>query len=63
LLNTTVDLAGEDVAEVAAYLDNQGRAVETLGVVIARLKSGVLSIAPRLWRSHAIVPLRHPRLW
>ena len=42
LLNTTVDLAGEDVAEVAAYLDNQGRAVETLGVVIARLKSGVL---------------------
>jgi predicted dehydrogenase len=42
LRNTTVDLAGEDVAEVAAYLDNQGRAVETLGVVIARLKSGVL---------------------
>jgi len=42
LLNTTVDLAGEDVAEVSAYLDNQGRAVETLGVVIARLKSGVL---------------------
>jgi predicted dehydrogenase len=42
LLNTTVDLAGEDVAELAAYLDNQGRAVETLGVVIARLKSGVL---------------------
>jgi len=42
LLNTTVDLAGEDVAEVAAYLDNQGRDVETLGVVIARLKSGVL---------------------
>ena len=42
LLNTTVDLAGEDVAEVAAYLDNQGRAVETLGVVIARLKSGIL---------------------
>lgn len=42
LLNTTVDLAGEDVAEVAAYLDNQGRPVETLGVVIARLKSGVL---------------------
>ncbi|RLT33170.1 MAG: gfo/Idh/MocA family oxidoreductase [Chloroflexi bacterium] len=42
LLNTTVDLAGEDVAEVAAYLDNQGRPVETLGVVIARLKSGIL---------------------
>jgi predicted dehydrogenase len=42
LLNTTVDLAGEDVAEVAAFLDNQGRPVETLGVVIARLKSGVL---------------------
>lgn len=42
LLNTVVDLAGEDVAEVAAYLDNQGRPVETLGAVIARLRSGAL---------------------
>jgi len=42
LLNTVVDLAGEEVAEVAAYLDNQGRPVETLGAVIARLRSGAL---------------------
>ena len=42
LLNTVVDLAGEDIAEVAAYLDNQGRPVETLGAVIARLRSGAL---------------------
>ncbi len=42
LLNTVVDLAGEDVTEVAAYLDNQGRPVETLGAVIARLQSGAL---------------------
>jgi len=42
LLNTVVDLAGEDIAEVAAYLDNQGRPVETLGAVIARMRSGAL---------------------
>lgn len=42
MLNTIVDLAGEDFVEVAAFLDNQGRAVETLGVVIGRLHSGAL---------------------
>jgi predicted dehydrogenase len=42
LLNTTADLAGEDFAEVSAWLDNQGHPVETLGVVIGRLKSGAL---------------------
>jgi predicted dehydrogenase len=42
MLNTVVDLAGEDFAEVAAYLDNQGRPVETLGAVIGRLRSGPL---------------------
>ena len=42
LLNTVVDLAGEDIAEVAAYLDNQGRPVETLGAVIGRMRSGAL---------------------
>lgn len=42
LLNTVADLAGEDFVEVAAWLDNQGRPVETLGVVIGKLRSGAL---------------------
>ena len=42
LLNTVCDLAGEDFAEVAAWLDHQGRPVETLAVVMGRLASGAL---------------------
>lgn len=42
MLNTVVDLAGEEFNEVCAFLDNHGRPVETLGVVIGRLKSGGL---------------------
>lgn len=42
MLNTVVDLAGEEFTEVAAFLDNQGRPVETLGAVIGRLASGAL---------------------
>lgn len=42
MLNTVVDLAGEEFTEVCAFLDNKGRPVETLGVVIGRLKSGGL---------------------
>lgn len=42
MLNTVVDLAGEEFSEVAAFLDTCGRPVETLGVVIGRLKSGAL---------------------
>ncbi len=40
MLNTVVDLAGEGFAEVAAWLDNNGRPVETVGVVMGRLVSG-----------------------
>jgi predicted dehydrogenase len=40
MLNTVVDLAGEEFTEVAAFLDTFGRPVETLGVVIGRLASG-----------------------
>ncbi|HRX04530.1 MAG TPA: Gfo/Idh/MocA family oxidoreductase [Anaerolineae bacterium] len=40
MLNTVVDLAGEGFAEVAAWLDNNGRDVETMGVVMGRLRSG-----------------------
>jgi predicted dehydrogenase len=42
MLNTVVDLAGEQFTEVAAWLDNNGRPVETEGVVIGRLASGAL---------------------
>jgi predicted dehydrogenase len=42
MLNTVVDLAGQDFVEVAAWLDNCGRPVETMGVVIGRLASGAM---------------------
>lgn len=42
MLNTVVDLAGEEFVEVSAFLDNFNRPVETLGVVIGRLASGGL---------------------
>jgi predicted dehydrogenase len=42
MLNTVVDLAGEEFTEVCAFLDNYNRPVETLGAVIGRLASGGL---------------------
>ena len=42
MLNTVTDLAGEDFAEVAAWLENDGRAVDVRGVVMGRLASGAL---------------------
>ena len=42
MLNTVVDLAGEEFVEISAFLDNYQRPVETLGVVIGRLASGGL---------------------
>ncbi|MGH2544226.1 MAG: Gfo/Idh/MocA family protein [Ardenticatenaceae bacterium] len=42
MLNTVADLAGEDFVEVAAWLANRGQPVETLGTVMARLRSGGL---------------------
>ena len=42
MLNTIADLAGEDFVEVAAWLDNNGRPVDTRATVMARLASGVL---------------------
>ena len=40
MLNTVVDLAGEEFVEVGAWLDNRERPVDILGVVMGRLKSG-----------------------
>lgn len=42
MLNTVVDLAGEEFSTVAAFLDQNNRPVETLGVVIGRLASGAM---------------------
>ncbi len=42
VLNTVVELAGEPFVEVAAWLDNRGQPVETMGVAIGRLASGAL---------------------
>jgi predicted dehydrogenase len=42
MLNTVADLAGEDFTEVAAWLDNNGRPVDTRAAVIGRLESGAL---------------------
>lgn len=42
MLNTVVDLAGEEFVEVAAWLDNRESPVDIQGVVMGRLKSGVL---------------------
>jgi predicted dehydrogenase len=42
MLNTVTDLAGEDVVEVAAWLEADGSPVDLRGVVMARLASGAL---------------------
>ncbi len=42
MLNTVVDLAGEEFVEVGAWLDNLGSTVDLLGVVMGRLASGAL---------------------
>lgn len=42
MLNTVVDLAGEEFTEVAAWLDNRGTPVEILGTIMGRLKSGAM---------------------
>jgi predicted dehydrogenase len=42
MLNTLSDLAGEDFAQVAAWMEDDGRAVDIRAVVIGRLASGAL---------------------
>jgi predicted dehydrogenase len=42
MLNTVVELAGESFVQVAAWLDNRGRPVDTMGVAMGRLESGAL---------------------
>lgn len=42
MLNTVCDLAGEDVVQVAAWLENRGAPVDIDAVIMARLASGAL---------------------
>jgi predicted dehydrogenase len=42
MLNTVADLAGEDVTQVAAWLEDDGSPVDIRAVVLARLASGAL---------------------
>lgn len=42
MLNSVVDLVGEEFVEVAAYMEDLGRPVEVLSVAIGRLASGAL---------------------
>ena len=42
MLNTVSDLAGEDFAHVAAWLEDDGRPVDIRGVIMGRLVSGAL---------------------
>ena len=42
MLNTVADIAGEDVAELAAWLETDGDPVDMRAVVMARLASGAL---------------------
>ncbi|HEX2755990.1 MAG TPA: Gfo/Idh/MocA family oxidoreductase [Candidatus Limnocylindrales bacterium] len=42
MLNTVADLAGEDFAEVAAWLEDDGRPVDIRATVMGRLVSGAL---------------------
>lgn len=40
LMNTIADLAGQEFAEVAAWLDNRGRRIDIMAAVMARLENG-----------------------
>jgi len=42
MLNTVADLAGEDFAQVAAWMEDDGRPVDIRAVVMGRLASGAL---------------------
>ena len=42
MLNTVADLAGEDIVQVAAWLDDRGAPVDIDAVVLARLASGAM---------------------
>ncbi|MBA2719134.1 MAG: Gfo/Idh/MocA family oxidoreductase [Chloroflexi bacterium] len=42
MLNTVSDLAGEDFAQVAAWLENEDRPVDVRAVIMGRLASGAL---------------------
>ena len=62
MLNTVADIAGEEIAEVAAWLVDDGRPVDIRGVVIARLASGALVTMNGVGRAIPSVRLGRPGL-
>ena len=62
MLNTVADLAGEDFAEVAAWLEDDGRPVDIRAVVMGRLASGALVTMNACGSAIPSLPLRHPRV-
>ena len=62
MLNTVSDLAGEDFAEVAAWLENDGAPVDIRAVVMGRLASGALVTMNALRRRDPVVRFGHPRV-
>ena len=62
LLNTVADLAGEDVVQVAAWLEDDGSPVDIRAAVIARLGVRGADHDERLRPCDPVARLRHPRV-
>ena len=60
MLNTVADLAGEDVTQVAAWLEDDGSPVDIRAVVMARLASGALVTMNGVRQGDPVARLRHP---
>ena len=60
MLNTVTDLAGEDVTQVAAWLEDDGSPVDIRGVVMARLASGALVTMNACGRAIPSSTVGHP---
>ena len=60
MLNTVADLAGEDVTQVAAWLEDDGSPVDIRAVVMARLASGALVTMNACGRAIPSLRVGHP---
>ena len=62
MLNTVADLAGEDFADVAAWLEDDGRPVDVRAVVMGRLASGALVTMNAVRQRDPVLPFGHSRV-
>ena len=62
MLNTVADLAGEDVTQVAAWLEDDGSPVDIRAVVMARLASGALVTMNGVRAGDPVARIGHPRV-